>query len=198
MTKMLLMAGAAIVLSACGGKNDAAEEVEAVMSKLTVDTEQSSLAWKGMKTADYFHQGSVTFADGSVQFIDGMLMSGKFNVDMTSIAVTDELPEDKKGMLIGHLSSADFFDVATNAKVKVTCGAVTDGLLPVTINISGMEISQNVPVTVSYEDGKGSIKGTFDVDFAPLNAKGFLANPEKPEDAPVSSKVTFDLNVILK
>ncbi len=192
------MAGAVIALSSCGGSNEPVEEVQAVMSTLKVDTENSSLEWKGMKSAEDFHQGSVKFAEGSAKFIDGMLMSGKFKVDMTTISVKDELPADKKGMLIGHLSSADFFDVATNSTVKVTCGSLVDGQLPITINMSGIEISQNVPVTVTYEEGKGSIKGNFEIDFAPLNAKGFQANPEKPENLPVSSKVTFDLNLLLK
>ena len=107
-----------------------------------------------------------------------------------------ELPDDKKAMLIGHLSSPDFFDVAKNAKVNVTCGAIIDGKLPVVISISGIEIKQDIDAKIMYEEGKGSITGTFDVDFSALNANGFKPKDGEPEY--VLPVISFDLNLQLK
>ena len=199
-TKMLLMAGAVVALSSCGGDTEEAiGNMDAVVeSTLTADTETSSIKWKGMKTEDYFHQGTVKFKDGSAMFIDGNLVSGSFNVDMTTIDVTDELPANKKADLIGHLGHEDFFNIAKNSTVSVSCGPFMEGTLPVTMSISGVEISQSIPATITYKDGKGSITGTFEIDFAALNAKGFQANPEKPNEPAISSKVQFELNLQLK
>lgn len=196
---LFMAAGAALVLASCGGAETAKEEVQVEMKTLSVDTENSEMMWKGSKSPEYFHTGSVKFSDGKAEFIDGALVSGTFNVDMSSMTSKDaELPDEKKAMLIGHLASPDFFDAAKNAKVKVTCGAYLEGKLPITVSISGKEISQDVPVTVNYADGKGSITGKFNVDFAVLGVKGFLPNPEMPDEPAVSSKIDFELNLQLK
>lgn len=197
-TKMLLMAGAVVALSSCGGDSEVIDQMEAVESTLSADTDNSSIDWKGIQTEDYFHKGTVKFQEGSAMFIDGNLVSGMFKVDMKSISVLDELPAEKKTMLLGHLSSEDFFNIAENANITVSCGPYMDGTLPITMIISGVEISKSIPAKVTYADGKGGITGSFEIDFAALNAKGFQTNPEKPEDTPVSSKVQFELNLLLK
>lgn len=190
------MAGAVVALASCGGNEVTAEDVDVEMKTLKVDTKASNLVWKGMKNAEYFHTGTVMFSEGSAEFVDGNLASGTFKVDLSTIKVTDELPEDKIGMLIGHLGSPDFFDAAKNAKVEVVCGAYEGGKLPVTIKMSGKEISQDVAVKVAYADGKGSITGNFDVDFSALDAAGF--KPKEGETEFVQPKVNFDLNLQLK
>lgn len=196
-SSMILMAGAVFALASCGGNSETTSEVEEVVMKtLSVDTDASTLGWKGMKNAEYFHTGTVKFTEGSAEFIDGNLTSGTFTVDMNSIVVTDALPDDKKEMLKGHLASPDFFDAAKNAKVKITTGAIVDGKLPVTVMMSGMELSQDVPVKVNYTDEAASIKGTFDFDFSALNAPGF--QPKEGETEFVQPKVTFELNIELK
>ncbi len=195
-SKMILMAGAVIALASCGDNSEALENVEVEMKTLSVDAANSSLAWKGMKNAEYFHTGTVSFKDGSAEFIDGALVSGTFSVDMKTIAVTDATPDDQKAKLVGHLGMPDFFDVAKNQTVTATCGAYMDGKLPITLTISGVEIKKDVPVTVTYKDGKGSITGKFDVDFSALNAVGF--QPAKGEEEFVQPVVNFDLNMSLK
>lgn len=195
--QLFFIAGAALALTACGGAAEKTENIEVQVVKLSADIENSTLGWKGSKNPEYFHMGSVKFSDGKAEFIDGNLVSGNFSVDLTSMKSLDsELPEDKKSMLIGHLGSPDFFDLAKNAKVKVTCGAVTDGKLPIVISISGKEIKQNIDAKVICEDGKGSITGKFDVDFSAMNVAGF--KPKEGETEFVLPVISFDLNLLLK
>jgi hypothetical protein len=73
---------------------------------------------------------------------------------------------------------------------------MVDGKLPVTIVISGTEIKQNIDAKVTYEDGKGSISGKFDIDFSALNAKGF--QPKEGQTEHVLPVISFDLNLLLK
>lgn len=196
-SKMILMASVVFTLASCGGDAELPEEfVEPVMATVSVDTETSTLAWKGMKNESYFHTGTVSFSEGSAEFIDGHLTSGTFTVDMKSMAVTDELPEEKKMKLIGHLGTEEFFNVAKNQTVSISCGAVADNKLPITISMSGIEITEEVPVTVSYEEGVGSIVGDFDVDFSGLKAVGF--EPAEGEEEHVQPVINFKLDLKLK
>lgn len=78
-----------------------------------IDTKASSVGWKGFKKAGSSHHGAIAIKDGEV-LVDkkGQLTSGVFNVDMATISnedLKDSAEYQKK--LVGHLSSADFFDV---------------------------------------------------------------------------------------
>lgn len=196
----MIAAGAVLALTACGGSEPAAEEneeMEVVMNTMNVDTEASSLMWKGMKTEDYFHTGTVQFSEGSAQFVDGNLASGTFVVDLSTMKVADEeLPDDKKEMLKGHLMSPDYFNTAEHGSVNVTVGQVQEGKAPVTINIMGQSIEQNLPLNVSTADGSASISGKFDVDFSALERPGF--QPQEDGQPHVQPVISFELDLKLK
>jgi hypothetical protein len=192
----IMMAGAALTMVACGGESTP-EEVQVDMTTMSVDTEASSLSWKGSKSPEYFHTGTVQFSEGSADFVDGAMTNGSFVIDLSTIATTDaELPDDKKAMLVGHLSSPDFFNVEENKTVKITTGTMTDGMLPTTISFMGQDIQQNVPVTVVKDDKGATAKGTFDVDFSALNIMGF--QPQEGQTEHVLPVISFELNLKFK
>ncbi|CAN0043112.1 unnamed protein product, partial [Chrysoparadoxa australica] len=147
---LLFAAAAAFAITACGNSEKPVEEenIEVSIKRLSVDTEQSELGWKGMKSEEYFHTGHVMFSEGSAEFIDGNLAKGTFVVDLTKIVVEDEgLPEDKKQMLAGHLQSPDFFNVEEHNNVEVEVGQIQGGMAPVKIMIMGQTREQNLPLT---------------------------------------------------
>lgn len=196
---LILMAGAAFTIASCGSNaaTEGNEENQVEMKTLKVDTETSSLGWKGSKSPEYFHTGEVKFTEGSVEMVDGNLASGTFTIDMTSISVKDEtLPDDKKAYLAGHLMSPDFFNAEAHNKVTVTAGALENGKLPITINVMGQEIKDVVPVKLTSDENGATLTGNFTVDFAAAKVPGFAAQ-EKPEDT-IQSKIDFTLNVVLK
>jgi polyisoprenoid-binding protein YceI len=197
LTNLVLMAGTVVALASCGG-NTAAEATEkAEATTLTVDTEKSVLMWKGMENPEYFHVGTVKFNSGSVELVDGNMASGEFEIDMTQINVTDEgMPEEKKAMLAGHLSAADFFNTGEFKVVKVKAGQLEAGKLPITISILGNTIEQTVPVTLTEEGGVSSLKGKFDVDFTSLDRSGF--KPKEGQTEHVQPVISFELDVKLK
>jgi len=64
---LFLAAGTALAMTACGGADsEKLENVEVEMATLNVNTENSTLAWKGSKSPEYFHTGSVKFSEGQV------------------------------------------------------------------------------------------------------------------------------------
>lgn len=195
-----VLAGVLGVMTACGGSsNETAnnDEGQVEMKTLKVDSKESSLKWKGMKTEEYFHVGEVEIEGGKAEFVDGNLAKGTFTIDLTEIEVTDEtLPDDKKAMLAGHLKSADFFNTEENKKAVVEAGALENGKLPITIKLMGQEIKEVIPVQLTMTDGMAKLTGEFDIDFSKLNRPGFQV--QKPGEENVKPVVHYNLNVVLK
>ncbi|MGB1242586.1 MAG: YceI family protein [Chitinophagales bacterium] len=77
----------------------------------TVDTEASEVTWKGYKVTGS-HEGTIAVKNGSLEFTEGALTGGSFEMDMTSIVCTD-LEGGTADKLVGHLASDDFFGVKT-------------------------------------------------------------------------------------
>lgn len=87
-----------------------AAEGEAVT--YVVDTAASKVEWYGSKPIGASESGTVNIAEGQMSFTGDQLVAGTIVIDMTSIATTSQ----SGGMaeqLVGHLSSDDFFGVAT-------------------------------------------------------------------------------------
>lgn len=81
----------------------------------TFDPSKSKLVWTGSKITGTKHSGTIGVKHGAISFANGEISGGKLILDMTSIACTDQdLPEDKKAQLVGHLTSEDFFDVSNH------------------------------------------------------------------------------------
>ena len=76
----------------------------------TLDIESSNLKWTGKKITNSSHYGSLKFKSGEVKFSNGIIESGKFVVDMTTINVED-IEGRGKSRLEGHIKGDDFFSV---------------------------------------------------------------------------------------
>jgi len=78
--------------------------------KKEIKVENSKVVWKGYKVTGS-HEGTIAIKSGHLNFNEDKLTGGSFEIDMTSITVTD-LEGEYKGKLEGHLKSDDFFGVA--------------------------------------------------------------------------------------
>ena len=173
----------ASVLTACKGeKKEKVEVKEAVKVEVNVtelnnvDTSVSVLNWKGTKPGGA-HNGTVALKSGGLLVEDGKLTSGEFVIDMTSIVNLD-IPADKEGnaKLVGHLTSADFFDVATypTSSFVITSVKEVEGKLAVTGNLQIKDVTKSItiPATISTENGVTVFKSEdFNVDRADFNVK---------------------------
>lgn len=112
-------------LAACGGTEKKMDD-KAMMDKdgeetmkkemmeeqmLSVNTADSKVMWSGSILGAYSHEGTLDITEGSLKLEGENIVGGKFMVDMTSITPTDDGYNEEKTpeMLVGHLSSADFF-----------------------------------------------------------------------------------------
>ncbi len=140
----------------------AAEEVkEAPVTAITfnVDPASSTLDWIGSKPTEN-HTGTIKIASGSVKTLEGNIESATFEVDMTSIEVTD-LEGDQKTSLEAHLKGEGegkedhFFNVAKypTASFEVTSVSEKEGKTFIDGNLTIKGIKKNIsfPATTAIE-----------------------------------------------
>ena len=79
----------------------------------TIDPNQSIIVWTGREVTTSKHFGNIYFASGQFEVKSGLISSGEFVVDMTTIDNQD-LPEERRARLEAHLKSDDFFSVESH------------------------------------------------------------------------------------
>jgi polyisoprenoid-binding protein YceI len=142
----------------------------------TVDQASSTVSWKGSKITGSEHVGLVNVHKGYINVIDKGIANGFVAVDMNTMVCTDEeMDDDTKGNLIGHLQSDDFFGVEQfpyarlemeGIKVK---GDVAMGYGKIFIREIGQPIS--FPVQVSSENNNIVVDATVTVDRSKHDVK---------------------------
>ena len=88
-----------------------------------IDAAASNIHWLGKKVTGQ-HEGNISLKSGSISMTDGAVTGGSFVVDMASITCID-LEGEYAGKLIRHLSSDDFFGVATHPEATLVFTDVT-------------------------------------------------------------------------
>ena len=91
--------------------NDTA--LQASDASYTINPDQSIIVWTGREVTTSKHFGNIYFASGQFEVKRGLISSGEFVVDMTTIDNQD-LPEERRGRLEAHLKSDDFFSVESH------------------------------------------------------------------------------------
>ncbi len=101
----------------------------------SVDTKASVINWKGAKVTGS-HYGKIALKNGNLEFKDGMLAGGSFEIDMTTITCED-LTGGTADKLVGHLKSDDFFGVAKYPTSKFVITQVVSRGTPGAYKIAG-------------------------------------------------------------
>jgi polyisoprenoid-binding protein YceI len=93
-------------------------------SKYKVDTKASSLGWTGKKVTGQ-HNGNVQLQSGELITDGKLLKQATFEIDLSSITVTDIKDPESNGKLVGHLKSEDFFNASQFPKASFTLTSAT-------------------------------------------------------------------------
>jgi polyisoprenoid-binding protein YceI len=199
MRKSFLFAGifAATIFSAsltsCSGGNkagDAEEVATAGDESLTflVETTESELGWIGKKLAGQ-HNGTITISEGSIFVENGILTAGEFQIDMSTIKVLDIADAEQNSNLVAHLSSDDFFGVATHptSKFEITS---TEKLESPDENGNNYIVKGNL--TIKNITKNISFPAYITIDSNILKAKAKLAIDRSDFDVRFGSKTFFE------
>jgi len=157
---------------------DAVEASDAKMSsvKYLANSAESVIAWQGFKPTGK-HNGTINIESGVLTLNDGKVESGSFLIDMNSITDLDMAPDDEmNAKLVGHLKSADFFDVEKypSAAFEVTGFEEKDGKTMLSGNLTLKEKKNNVTFPVSVVEGTDDLtltSETFTIDRSKWDVK---------------------------
>lgn len=139
----------------------------------TLDAATSTVNWAAKVTgpAPYGHNGTIAFNGGAFSVQGGLLKSGSFEVNMTSITPMDSAyqpdgaKEGTKANLISHLSTPDFFDTANNPTAKLVITGVTGNTATADLTIRGTTNPETITDIVITENADGTAKATGKLTF---------------------------------
>lgn len=200
----VVAAAAALILSACAGnpegkKADTADAVEAgesVGTSYEVDTNKSSLVWKGTKVTGA-HEGTVAIKSGALLVDNEVLTGGNFVLDLNTISSTD-LEGEYKDKLDGHLKNEDFFNVEAHPEASFQITEVREGASANNVVIAGnltiKGISKNITFDADVEEiTETTVKVKADFNIA---REDWGLNYSGQQDDLISKEINFKVNLV--
>jgi polyisoprenoid-binding protein YceI len=124
MRKLIYILSIAGVIASCNNQQATEATEQAAVSTDTsgtnylVDPTTSMLDWKATKKGGSGHNGTIKVSEGNLNVKEGNIVSGSFGIDMKTIVNLDLTDAKSNSDLVGHLSSADFFDAEKYPKGK--------------------------------------------------------------------------------
>jgi len=140
------------------------------------NTETSVLNWKGFKPTSE-HYGTVNVKNGFFTVKDAQIVSGEFEIDMTSIIDLDmDADSEYNAKLVNHLKNEDFFNVEkypeASFKVVKTEAKGDKTIMTGDLTIKGITHSVSFPASVKIDGNKLYVKSeTFKIDRSKWNIK---------------------------
>lgn len=211
---MVMLTASAFIISGCGksekevkvGDKQTAGENKG--KSLVVSTTDSKINWHGKKVTGQ-HNGTINVAKGEVMVDNGRVTGGKVEVDMKSIKNEDLKDAEMNAKLVGHLSSADFFEVEKYPTAKleiVKVEELKDATKPnvnstVTANLTMKDVTKSItfPAEIKIENGMLSAKADFDIDRTDWNIKyGSGKFFDNLGDKMINDKFNLNLVIVAK
>ena len=215
MKKFSMFIAASLLIVSCARDKAAevttgdAQEVNEVTEATTYEVGTSTIAWRGFKSfVNDEHIGNIAISDGSFDVSDGKVVGGSVVIDMNSIENTDIEDEGKRGYLVGHLKSQDFFFVDSFptatfeiVNVKETEGVATNSVVIGNLTIRGITHSIEFPANIVVDDAAVSFSApTFGIDRTKWDVKfhdkddASIAESLKEKLIDHTIELNFDLN----
>ena len=127
-------------------------KIDTAAVRYSVEIDSSTVGWKGAKPSGT-HNGTIKISEGFFALTEGKISGGNFIIDMKTIKNLDLEDPEWNGKLVGHLSSADFFDVDNNpySDFAITGVEEIEGKTIVKGNLTIKNIKKNIefPAIVS-------------------------------------------------
>lgn len=145
------------------------------------DPEASQIEWVG-RNINGKHEGTLDLAEGEVTVENGRIAGGHFIIDMNAMTCSDLKDAKWNRILIDHLKSDDFFDVATYPQARFEVSQV-DALQNVTpgaanyrltgsLTLKGVTHDITFPAFIAHrEDGSLIAEAHFDIDRTRWNVR---------------------------
>jgi polyisoprenoid-binding protein YceI len=142
---------------------------------VTVSTSESTLTWKAAKVTGE-HYGKVKLSDAKMDYANGKITGGSFEMDMNSITVEDITDANSNQRLVNHLKSDDFFSVEkfNKSSFKIKEAKSSNGKdyqITGDLTIKGITNSVTFPAKVDVAGGKITATATITFDRTKFDIK---------------------------
>ncbi|MEI7524835.1 MAG: YceI family protein [Mariniphaga sp.] len=149
--------------------------IKAKAADYVVDKGVSAVKWEAKKVTGQ-HNGTISFANGSIAANNAVITGGTLVIDMKSIVDVDLTDAGYNKKLIGHLSSEDFFAVdkfpeATLVVKKATAVSGDDYKISGDLTIKGVTNPIEFNAKVKQSGDKLSADGIMTVNRAKFGVK---------------------------
>jgi polyisoprenoid-binding protein YceI len=161
---------AGLALEGHGSIPGASREVDGAYA---VDTEASVIRWTGRNLFNH-HSGTLRLAGGELVVRGGVLESALFRMAMDTIACEDIAEPALNRLLVDHLASADFFNIAAHPLAEFRAAAcrplndVTEGrpnhVMEGVLSLAGVARPVSFPAVIAAADD-GSLSGQAVLDL---------------------------------
>ena len=132
-------------------------------AELKVDSKNSFLSWEASKKVGSKHNGSIALKSSKIFMKNGKLSGGEFEINMDSITV-NELAPDWEKKFIGHMKSADFFEVNKYRTAKLILDKKISPL-----KFSGKLTIKNKTKPIEVQFSKNNLTYTGEISFDRTN-----------------------------
>ena len=170
--------------------------------------QMSTLGWKGAAVT-HGHEGTMQFASGELEVNGNQIVGGMAVVDMKTMKATDIKDAENHAKFVGHMSSDDFFGVATNPTATFKITSITpikgakagenNATVAGDMTIKGVTNKISFPAKVGVKDGVAAASGTVSIDRTKFGLKyGSKSFFESIGDKAINDDFTLTFNVIAK
>lgn len=207
-TRFIISALSAVIITALTAhaiQLNAQPDQPGMSGKATVTIERSTLLWRASKVLGK-HHGTVEFRNGILEFQDGKLNGGRFEVAMQTIKNRDLENDKLRAKLEGHLKSDDFFSAdkfptATFTITRADYNAkATNGepnyMITGDMKIKGISNKITFPATIEVEQNIVEARASIVLDRAKWDIRyGSGSFFDNLGDNMIHDEFTLDLDV---
>jgi len=171
------------------------------VSKFTIDKKASTLSWTGKKITGE-HTGNVQISSGELVVEGNLIKQGAFDIDLTTISVTDITDADYNAKLVGHLKNDDFFGVEKYPKATFVISAVTpkggnEYLVKGKLTLKGTTKDMEFPATIKTEGKKLTASAKIVVDRTQFNIRyGSASFFDHLGDKAINNEFELDVKLV--
>jgi polyisoprenoid-binding protein YceI len=169
--------------------------------KFQVDIKTSALVWKAKKVTGE-HTGTVHLSAGDLTTEGQTIKEGNFDIDLTSLTVTDISNPEANAKLTGHLKSDDFFSVEKYPKASFVLSSATvksgnDYLVKGKLTIKGITKDIDFPAVIIRDAKKITATANIIVDRTKYDIRYRSPNFfENLGDKAIDDEFVLELNLV--
>ena len=203
-----LLGAAFLAAPAAFAQKTAAKSATAAVATYKVQPQLSTLGWEG-KAVTHGHNGTMQFTGGDLQVRNNMVTGGTVTVDMKTMKATDITDAENHAKFVGHMTSDDFFGVATNptstfkiTSIKPIAGAKADAdnvTITGNMTIKGVTQSISFPAKAGVKNGVAAVSGKATIDRTKFGLKyGSKSFFSSIGDKAINDTFDLTFNVVAK